>query len=82
MQETSVNTELQLISIKIAAAMSNVTPKTFARWESLGLTPASIHIGKTKAKTKRYRKADIELWVDLGCPPREEFEARMRGGAA
>jgi len=61
--------------------------KTFGRWLSLskrqifrlnscGKIPASVKIGGAV----RWRLSDLERWIALGCPSREEFEARMEGG--
>lgn len=72
MQGKQSSTELKLISVKMAAAMSNVTPRTFAKWESLGLTPSAVQIGKKGAK--RFLKSDIENWILARCPDRKTWE--------
>lgn len=36
-----------------------------------GGLPAPVRIGRSV----RWRKSDIALWVELGCPNRETFEA-------
>jgi hypothetical protein len=41
------------------------------RDDAAGRLPAALRIGGSK----RWRYADIALWVGLGCPPRAEFEA-------
>ncbi len=36
-----------------------------------GQMPQSIRIGRCK----RWRASDIDLWIELGCPNRDRFEA-------
>ncbi len=43
------------------------------RLEVAGKTPVAIRLGRKKL----YRQRDISLWVEWGCPPRNEFEARL-----
>lgn len=27
---------------------------------------------------KRWRRSDLDLWIEIGCPAREDFEAQAR----
>jgi predicted DNA-binding transcriptional regulator AlpA len=42
------------------------------RDDAAGRLPAALWIGGSK----RWRYSDIAEWVEMGCPPRVEFEAR------
>ena len=39
-----------------------------------GAMPEPIRVGKIL----RWRRADIEFWIDCGCPSRSAFEAAKR----
>ena len=41
-----------------------------------GRLPAPIHVG---LRSVRWRRKDIERWIDLGCPARAEFEEMIKG---
>ncbi len=45
----------------------------WCRLELAGKTPAAIGLGRKKLNRRR----DLDLWVDWGCPARNEFEARL-----
>jgi len=51
----------QLLSITEAARMLNVHTNTLRNWDKSGELPA-IHVGPRKQR--RYRKADIESYLD------------------
>src|SRR5262245_43210759 len=42
------------------------------RDDAAGRLPAALRVGGSK----RWRYADIALWVEMGCPSRAEFEVR------
>ena len=54
----------------------NVSRAHWCRLEVAGKTPVAIRLGRKKL----YRRRDLALWVELGCPPRNEFEIRRRMG--
>ncbi len=58
----------------LAALLSRSTP-SLHRDDAAGRLPAALWIGGSK----RWRYAEIAEWVEQGCPPRAEFEARARG---
>jgi excisionase family DNA binding protein len=39
---------------------------------SAGQMPAPVRMGRSV----RWRESDIHRWVELGCPSRDEFEAK------
>ncbi len=45
----------------------------WCRLEVAGKTPVAIRLGRKKL----YRRRDLSLWVEWGCPARNEFEARL-----
>lgn len=59
-----MNTELEeLLSIKQAAKILNVTPQTLRRWDKQGILRA-VRVGKRKGVgDRRYRKSDIEAYL-------------------
>lgn len=55
-----------------AAALAGLTLGTFRRRSLSAQTPAPIRCGRCV----RWRRSDIERWVELGFCNRDEFEAR------
>ena len=51
----------------------NVSRAHWCRLEVAGKTPAAIRLGRKKL----YRRRDLALWVEWGCPARNELEARL-----
>jgi hypothetical protein len=52
----------------------NISRATWDRLEVAGKTPARVPMPIRK---KLYRRRDVMLWVEWGCPARDEFEARI-----
>jgi len=51
----------------------NISRAHWCRLEVAGKTPIAIRLGRKKL----YRRRDLDLWVEWGCPARDEFEARI-----
>jgi hypothetical protein len=51
----------------------NLSRATWCRLDVRGKTPASVPLPVRK---KLYRRRDLDLWIEWGCPARKEFEAR------
>jgi excisionase family DNA binding protein len=47
----------------------DVTRQTISRWDRDGKLPRPATIGRLKL----WRRADIDLWLRLGCPSRKAF---------
>lgn len=45
----------------------------WCRLEVAGKTPIAIRLGRKKL----YRRRDLALWVEWGCPGRKELEIRL-----
>ena len=73
--ERRLEVERQLVAAKEVAAFCSVSKATWARWYAADRVPAPVKIGRTV----RWRLADLERWVALGCPPRKQFEALTKG---
>ncbi len=43
---------------------------TWDKWTAAGLTPAPIKLGGAVLWSRR----ELKLWIDFGCPPRDEWE--------
>lgn len=63
-----------LLTADECAAMCKMGVATWWRRDSAGLVPRAIRSGRTT----RWSRADVELWVELGCPGRKAFEAAKR----
>jgi hypothetical protein len=61
-----------LVDIGGLSALLARSEASLARDDAAGRLPAALKI----CGSKRWRLIDIELWVQLGCPGRREFEAR------
>jgi len=53
--------------------LANVSRAHWCRLEVAGKTPAAVRLGRKKL----YRRRDLVLWVEWGCPARDEFEVRL-----
>ena len=60
-----------------AARLVGVCRSTWMKMRAADQVPAPIRLGRCV----RWRVADLEEWVRLGCPNREQFEAMRNGGA-
>src|SRR5262245_38744364 len=54
--------------------LCGISRATWCRLHVRGKTPASVPLPVRK---KLYRRRDLMLWVEWGCPGRNEFEARL-----
>jgi predicted DNA-binding transcriptional regulator AlpA len=62
-----------LLRAKQAAVMLGVSTATWYRLVSAGRTPQAVRLSQGLV---RWRRSDLLLWIDMGCPGRAEFEAR------
>ncbi|HXG12413.1 MAG TPA: helix-turn-helix domain-containing protein [Gemmataceae bacterium] len=53
-----------LVDVKQLAQMLNVSPATLWRMRAAGQLPQPVHLGRLA----RWRMADIQKWLDSGCP--------------
>lgn len=53
-----------LLTATQVAAMCAVSSRTVWRWDSAGILPSPVRI----AGTTRWRRADVESWIQAGCP--------------
>jgi hypothetical protein len=61
-----------LIDITGLSALLTRSVPSLGRDDAAGRLPAALRVGGSK----RWRYADITLWVEWGCPARAQFEAR------
>ena len=67
----------QLITVKTLSKMLATSVRSVWRYKSSGGLPKAVKVGCSV----RWRKSDIQLWIEMGCPGQSEFDAR-KGGAA
>ena len=53
-----------------AAALFGKSERTWRSWDSAGLIPAPIRVGRSTF----WKPAEIEAWFDAGCPARKVWE--------
>jgi predicted DNA-binding transcriptional regulator AlpA len=73
--------EQLLVGSRDAAALLGIGRSSFLRLDNAGLVPRGLRLGGRHL----WVVADLKLWLDLGAPNREQFEARkatMEGGRA
>ena len=58
------------LNAKQAAAMLNISVRQLWRLNSTGQVPKPIRLGNCV----RWRKAELEAFVEAGCPTRQEWE--------
>jgi predicted DNA-binding transcriptional regulator AlpA len=64
------------LNAKQAATMLNVSVRQLWRLNSMGRLPSPIRLGHCV----RWRKAELEAFVEAGCPTREKWEGSQRSG--
>ena len=64
--------EALLISDTVACAMAGVSRATWWRLFAAAKTPSSVKLSRKRL----WNKAEICGWIEGGCPPRTEWEAR------
>lgn len=67
MKDTNKNistTRQLLLSATSAAALCGISPDTLRRLADAGSAPRPLRLGRAV----RWRRADIEVWVEAGCP--------------
>jgi len=67
--------ERLLLSGKDVEAITGVDLRTITRHADAGIMPPGIKLGGLR----RWRKAEIQEWIDAGCPKLRTFTAK--GGA-
>jgi predicted DNA-binding transcriptional regulator AlpA len=60
-----------LLTAKSVGEHLSLSKRQVFRLKSSGRMPAAVRIGGAV----RWRQADIERWIALGCPDRARFEA-------
>lgn len=66
-----------LVNAQEAARLCGLSARTWRRWGEQGIVPAPVLLGAEK----RWKRAELEAWVDADCPCREEWERRKSGAA-
>jgi predicted DNA-binding transcriptional regulator AlpA len=61
-----------LLGSREAAEICGKSLRTWRTWDSAGLIPRPIRIGRSTL----WRADELCAWVAAGCPPRQEWEAR------
>ncbi|MBN2844007.1 MAG: helix-turn-helix domain-containing protein [Sedimentisphaerales bacterium] len=75
---SEANTPL-MVGADEAAKLSGVSVRTWHNLRSQGKTPAEVRL----AGRVLWRRSDLELWIEAGCPKREKFEQITgKGGRA
>ena len=65
-----------LLTAEEAAERLGISPAHFFRMNSSGaLGPRPIKLGE---KCSRWRAAELQAWVDAGCPTREKWQDMLR----
>lgn len=59
-----------------AARLAGVCRRTWLTWHARKLVPQLVRIG---GRAIFWRRADVEAWVAMGCPSRDEFASKMAG---
>lgn len=58
-----------LIGDEVVATLCGVSARTIRRWADTGLLPPPVRV----PGVRRWRRADIEAWVEQRCPTRRAF---------
>lgn len=68
---------MELLTAKDVSARLRISQRQVWKLYSAARLPEPVRLGRCV----RWRQADIDEWVRLGCPSRERFEAECTAGA-
>lgn len=68
-----IGDQLLLVPAKAACRMCGKSLRTWRTWDSAGLIPQPVRIGRSTL----WRVDELKSWVAAGCPRRAEWEARQ-----
>jgi DNA-directed RNA polymerase specialized sigma24 family protein/predicted DNA-binding transcriptional regulator AlpA len=66
-----------LISARHAASMCGRSERTWRTWDSAGLIPQPVRIGRSTL----WRQTELQAWIAAGCPCREDWEVRRQNAS-
>jgi len=76
-QETIQDNEVcKLLTAEAVAKALSLSKRQIFRMRSAGLICSPVKVG---AGAIRWRSSDIQRWISLGCPDRQNFEAVRAG---
>lgn len=61
-----------LVTAKQAALLCAKSLRTWRAWDSCGLIPRPVRVGRSTL----WRVDELKAWIAAGCPRRAEWEAR------
>ena len=67
-------TKIDMMTAHDVGEVLSLSKRQVFRMRSSGLICAPVRVGLGAV---RWRRDDIEKWISMGCPGRQEFEARM-----
>ncbi len=70
-QRQATSVPEQLLNVREMATRLGVSTRQVWKLASSGRLPAPIRLGRSV----RWRESDLDRFIALGCPAREEFEA-------
>ncbi|MCZ2342747.1 MAG: helix-turn-helix domain-containing protein [Bacteroidales bacterium] len=66
-----------LIGVETVAKMTGYSRRTVEKWLAMDALPPPVKLpGPGKRRSLRWRKSDIEEWIDAGCPTAKVWAAR------
>lgn len=68
----SGDTPALLVSARTAASLCSKSLRTWRTWDSQGLIPRPVRIGRSTL----WRADELREWIAAGCPGREQWEAQ------
>ena len=73
-ENTKQNTE-KLLPAQVVAERLSLSKRAIFRMRSAGLICSPVKVGQGAI---RWRRSDIEQWIDWGCPSKADFEAMQQ----
>ena len=67
---------VQLLSVRDVAEVLAISVRSVWRLRAAGLLPEPVRVGGAV----RWRRSQIDRWLDLDCPNRVAFDAATRRG--
>ena len=71
--ESSPDNGALLFTARQAAAVCGKSLRTWRTWDAAGWIPRPVRIGRSTL----WRADELREWVAVGCPRRQEWEARQ-----